>query len=115
MINSQYHLAVAGGSTSPITPPWHRTEALSVCACHVITHVSLISFLILIMWNNTDTPLAYFISFRTCGTWLHGDKRGSIDRFHNQYRSPYIAPNEKWHRYNAETKETSAHYERETA
>ncbi len=52
------------------------------------------------MWNDTDTPLAYFISFRTYGTWLHGDKRGSIDRFHNRYRSPYIPPNDKWRRYN---------------
>ena len=52
------------------------------------------------MWNNTDTPLAYFISFRTCGTWLHGDKRGSIDRFNNQYRSPYIPANAKWQHYN---------------
>jgi REP element-mobilizing transposase RayT len=52
------------------------------------------------MWNDTDTPLAYFISFRTYGTWLHGDKRGSIDRFHNAYRSPYIAPNEKWRHHN---------------
>ena len=57
-------------------------------------------FLILIMWNDTDTPLAYFISFRTYGTWLHGDKRGSIDCIHNRYRSPYIPPNEKWRRYN---------------
>ncbi len=52
------------------------------------------------MWNDTDTPLAYFISIRTYGTWLHGDKRGSIDRFHNGYRSPYIPQNAKWHRYN---------------
>jgi len=52
------------------------------------------------MWNDTDTPLAYFISFRCYGTWLHGDKRGSIDRFHNAYRSPYIAPNEKWRQDN---------------
>src|SRR5258705_4084644 len=51
------------------------------------------------MWNDTDTPLACLISFRTYGTWLHGDKRGSIDRFHNRYRSPYIPPNEKWHQY----------------
>src|SRR5215217_3095656 len=56
--------------------------------------------LILIMWNNTDTPLAYLISFRTCGTWLHGDTRGSIDRFNNQYHSPYIPPNANWERYN---------------
>jgi len=48
------------------------------------------------MWNDTDTPLAYFISFRPYGTWLHGDTRGSIDRFHNRYRSPYIRPNEEW-------------------
>ena len=52
------------------------------------------------MWNDTDTPLAYFISFRTYGTWLHGDKRGSIDRFHNKYMTPYIAPNETWRSYN---------------
>jgi REP element-mobilizing transposase RayT len=52
------------------------------------------------MWNDTDIPLSYFISFRTYGTWLHGDKRGSIDRFHNRYRSPYISQNEKWRRYN---------------
>jgi len=58
------------------------------------------------MWNDTDIPLAYLISFRTYGTWLHGDKRGSIDRFHNRYRSPYIPPNEKWHRYNQEQLKT---------
>ena len=52
------------------------------------------------MWNYTDTPLAYLISFRTCGTWLHGDARGSIDRFHNRYRSPYISGNQRWHTYN---------------
>jgi REP element-mobilizing transposase RayT len=54
------------------------------------------------MWNDTDTPLAYFISFRTYGTWLHGDKRGSIDRFHNSFRSPYLPPNEKWLAHNQE-------------
>ena len=48
------------------------------------------------MWNDTDTPLAYFISFRSYGTWLHGDKRGSIDRFNNRYRSPYIPTNKNW-------------------
>ena len=52
------------------------------------------------MWNDTDTPLAYFISFRAYGTWLHGDKRGSIDRFNNRYRAPYIQPSEKWQNYN---------------
>ena len=52
------------------------------------------------MWNDTDTPLAYFLSFRTYATWLHGDKRGSIDRFHNRYREPYIPPNNQWRHYN---------------
>jgi len=52
------------------------------------------------MWNDTDTPLAYFISFRSYGTWLHGDARGSIDRFHNRYRDPYLPPNETWQRHN---------------
>ena len=52
------------------------------------------------MWNDTDIPLAYFISFRTYGTWLHGDKRGSIDRFHSRYRSPYIPPNKNWRDHN---------------
>ena len=52
------------------------------------------------MWNDTDTPLAYLISFRSYGTWLHGDERGSIDRFHNGYRDPYLSSNKAWQRYN---------------
>jgi REP element-mobilizing transposase RayT len=52
------------------------------------------------MWNDTDIPLAYFISFRSYGTWLHGDARGSIDRFHNRYRDPYVEQNEGWRRFN---------------
>ena len=52
------------------------------------------------MWNDTDIPLAYFISFRNYGTWLHGDKRGSIDRFHNRYRSPYLLRNDSRWSYN---------------
>ena len=54
------------------------------------------------MWNDTDVPLAHLITFRCHGTWLHGDSRGSIDRFHNRYMSPYIEPNKNWHRYNTE-------------
>jgi REP element-mobilizing transposase RayT len=53
------------------------------------------------MWNDTDIPVAYLISFRCYGTWLHGDERGSIDRFHNVYQSPYIEPNSGWKDYNA--------------
>lgn len=36
-------------------------------------------------WNDTDTPLAFLITFRTYGTWLHGDERGSVDRNHNKF------------------------------
>ena len=54
------------------------------------------------MWNDTETPIAYFVSFRTYGTWLHGDERGSIDRFNNAYQTPYIEPNQNWLRYNEE-------------
>ena len=46
-----------------------------------------------------DGPLAYFITFRTYGTWLHGDSRGSIDPQHNTPDTPPLAPNavrESW-------------------
>ena len=52
------------------------------------------------IWNDTDTPLAYLITFRSYGTWLHGDERGSVDRFHNHYNSSKIAPNKNWQKYN---------------
>ena len=55
------------------------------------------------MWNETDIPLAHLITFRGYGTWLHGDERGSIDRFHNRYQSPYIPPNQRWHQHNSRT------------
>ncbi len=44
------------------------------------------------MWNDTEEPLAFLISFRTYGTWLHGDERGSIDRFNNIYGEPLYPP-----------------------
>ncbi len=111
----QYHRAVAGGSSTKVRPgpievsttaryrvgpdEWVPTTLTSLnCAVTMPSN----NFLILIMWNDTEIPLAFFISFRTHGTWLHGDKRGSIDRFHNRYGTPYMPPNESWHRYNAQ-------------
>lgn len=35
------------------------------------------------------TP-AYFITFHTYGTWLHGDARGSVDDEHNEVGSPFV-------------------------
>jgi hypothetical protein len=52
------------------------------------------------MLSRTD-PLAYFITFRTYGTWLHGDERGSTDRYANGFGAPQLAPNavrESWAR-----------------
>jgi hypothetical protein len=43
-------------------------------------------------------PLAYFITFRSYGTWLHGDERGAVDRFHNFYGTPLLAVDPDWHR-----------------
>jgi REP element-mobilizing transposase RayT len=51
-------------------------------------------------FNNDRIPLAYLITFRAFGTWLHGDSRGSVDRFHNRYGSPPISPNRRWRQYN---------------
>ena len=55
------------------------------------------------MWNDTDIPLGYLITFRCYGTWLHGDERGSVDREHRRYKTPYASPNENRHRYNLST------------
>jgi REP element-mobilizing transposase RayT len=38
-------------------------------------------------------PLAYLITFTTYGTWLHGDKRDSVDKEHNQFGEEFIPHN----------------------
>ena len=45
-------------------------------------------------------PLGYLITFRSHGTWLHGDSRGAVDRYRNRYGTPRIAADERWQRYN---------------
>jgi REP element-mobilizing transposase RayT len=37
-------------------------------------------------------PLAYLLTWRTYGTWLHGDGRGSVDWQHNAFGTPMLAP-----------------------
>ncbi len=45
-------------------------------------------------WDDNEFPLAYLITIRTFGTWLHGDERGSMDRHgKNIYGTERIAPN----------------------
>ena len=54
-----------------------------------------------------NTPLAYFISFRTYGTWLHGDSRGSFSRRESGYPAeplPTNAARSGWER--AQMKQT---------
>ena len=47
-------------------------------------------------WDDNVFPLAYLLTFRTYGTWLHGDERGSVDTHNrkNIYGLPDISPNE---------------------
>jgi REP element-mobilizing transposase RayT len=37
-------------------------------------------------------PIAYFVTFRTHGTWLHGDPRGSVHRRCRTYGTPLLPP-----------------------
>ncbi len=46
-------------------------------------------------FNLSGVPLAYFISFRCYGYWLHGDDRGSVDRNNNIYGTPTLPPDEE--------------------
>jgi len=51
-------------------------------------------------FQDDKIPLAYLITFRGYGTWLHGDARGSVDRFHNTFGTPRIPYNERWQKHN---------------
>ena len=39
-------------------------------------------------------PIAFMITLRAHGSWLHGDRRGSVDRFHKRYGTPRLGPNQ---------------------
>lgn len=43
-------------------------------------------------WDDNEHPLAYFITFRTHGTWLHGDERGSVDRHERNLYGQSLIP-----------------------
>ncbi|MCI0640513.1 MAG: transposase [Gemmataceae bacterium] len=40
-----------------------------------------------------ERPLAFFITFTTYGTWLHGKDPGSVDRQHNEPETPLLPGN----------------------
>jgi len=46
-------------------------------------------------FDDNEFPLAYLISFRCYGTWVHGDNRGSVDRKQNVYGTSKIPPNRR--------------------
>lgn len=52
------------------------------------------------VFEENEFPLAYLLTFRTYGTWLHGDRRYSVKRDgRNSYGAPMIEPNtrlESW-------------------
>ena len=39
-----------------------------------------------------EEPLAYFITFHTYGSWLHGAVSGSVDDEHNRPGTPFLRP-----------------------
>ncbi len=48
-------------------------------------------------WEDNEYPLAYLITIRTFGSWLHGDERGSVDRHgRNIYGTARIASDPKF-------------------
>ena len=49
------------------------------------------------MYNN---PIAYFVTFTTYGTWLHGDSRSSVMRKNGHYR--VLTENAKFYRHEQE-------------
>jgi REP element-mobilizing transposase RayT len=46
-------------------------------------------------FDESRIPLAYLITFRSYGTWLHGDERGSVDYSHNVYNTPLLTTDGK--------------------
>ena len=53
-------------------------------------------------FDDNDFPLAYLITFRCYGTWLHGDVRGSMDPKHHVYGTPKIAANQPFENSNCQ-------------
>ena len=41
----------------------------------------------------SDFPSAYFLTFSTYGTRLHGDERGSVNRMRNGWEEPMVSDN----------------------
>ena len=47
-------------------------------------------------FQRRSEPLAFLITFRTYGTWLHGDERGAVDRRnYHRYGTPAMPANSR--------------------
>ncbi|HEY3816503.1 MAG TPA: hypothetical protein VGL81_04995 [Polyangiaceae bacterium] len=44
----------------------------------------------------TALPAAYLLTFRTYGSWLHGDARGSVHHREASYGAPLLRPSPRW-------------------
>ena len=52
-------------------------------------------------FQDRSAPLAFMITIRCYGTWLHGDERGSMDRLEfNKFAGPKIPPNQSQVHFN---------------
>ena len=40
-----------------------------------------------------NPPIAFFLTWTTYGVRLHGDERGTVDKDHNAYGTPFVPPN----------------------
>jgi len=55
-----------------------------------MSHVDYVDF------QDRIQPLAFLVTFRCYGTWLHGEKRGSIDRQkYNRYGTRAMPANQR--------------------
>jgi REP element-mobilizing transposase RayT len=50
-------------------------------------------------FDERQLPVGYLLTFRSYGSWLHGDERGSVDRFHRTYGTPKLPANVQRRRY----------------
>jgi REP element-mobilizing transposase RayT len=101
------HQSVKKWSARRAQRAWISTGSVSDLGLNLpSTHAQSISTMSRREFNTSGVPLAYLITIRSYGTWLHGDARGSIDRHNNSYGWPYAPRN---HTLESHIKKTLAH------
>jgi REP element-mobilizing transposase RayT len=65
--------------------------------CSIIAKMQMLDDREFEIYEENEFPLAYLLTFRTFGTWLHGDGRESVGRDgRNHYGKPRIRPNSEF-------------------